>query len=198
MSLGSVLFGNYRRRVLGLLLSHPGQAYYLREIARLTGSAPGTLARELAKLTEAGVLNLVRVGNQAHYSANQACPVFEELASIVRKTSGLVEVLAGGLTPLAGQIKMAFVFGSMASGKGHAGSDIDLMLIGDANFAEAVALMHPLQETLGREINPKVYSKAEWSSLVKKQSAFVRDVLGKPRLFVIGDEKTLSNLGGAA
>ena len=198
MSLSSVLFTDYRRRVLGLLLLHPDQSYHLREIARLTGSAPGTLARELAKLTEAGVLNLVRVGNQTHYSANRACPVFEELASIVRKTSGLVEVLAGGLTPLAGKIKVAFVFGSMASGKSHADSDIDLMLIGNASFAEAVTLMHPLQEMIGREINPKVYSKTEWSSLVKKQTAFIRDVLGKPRLFVIGDEQTLSALGESA
>ena len=68
--------------------------------------------------------------------------MFEELASIVRKTSGLVEVLAGGLTPLVGKIKVAFVFGSMtASGKSHADSDIDLMLIGNVSFAEAVALM---------------------------------------------------------
>ncbi len=144
------------------------------------------------------MLNLERVGNQARYSANRACPVFEELASIVRKTSGLVEVLAGGLTPLAGKIRVAFVFGSMASGKSHADSDIDLMLIGNVGFAEVVALMNPLQEMLGREINPKVYSETEWSSLVKMQSAFIRNVLGKPKLFVIGDEQTLGALEESA
>lgn len=198
MSLASVLFTDYRGRVLGLLLLHPDQAYHLREIARLTGSSPGTLARELDKLTEAGILNLERVGNQAHYSANRDCPVFEELASVVRKTIGLVDVLAEGLAPLAARIDLAFVFGSMASGKAHAGSDIDLLLIGDVDFADVVAQLHPLQETLGREINPKVYSNAEWAALVNKQSAFVRDVLGKPRLLVMGDEQVLGKSGGMA
>ncbi len=199
ISLAAILFPDYRRRVLGLLLLHPDKGYHLREIARLTGTAAiGALARELSKLAEAGVLNLERVGNQAHYSANCACPIFEELASIVRKTSGLADVLAVGLEPLADQIEAALVFGSVASGKANAGSDIDLLLIGSASFADAVAKLHPLQETLGREINPKLYTRAEWASLVAKKSAFVRDVLGKPRVFVIGDEQALTRLGGAA
>lgn len=197
MSLASILFPDYRSRVLGLLLLHPDKSYHLREIARLTGTAGvGALARELAKLAEAGVLNLERVGNQAHYSANLDCPIYEELASIVRKTSGLADVLASGLVPLGNQVELALVFGSMASGKAHAGSDIDLLLIGSASFADVVAKLHPLQEVLGREINPKLYTSAEWGILVAKKSAFVRDVLSKPRIFIIGDEQLLSNLGG--
>lgn len=192
VTLASVLFTDYRRRVLGLLLLHPGQRYYLREIARLTGTVPGTLKRELTKLADAGVLSVEKAGNQVHYAANRDCPIFEELASILRKTSGLADVLADGLVPLAGCIEAAFVFGSMAGGKARAGSDIDLMVIGEAGFAELVACLHPLQELLGREINPKLYTRAEWQKLVQKRSAFVRDVLGKPKLFVIGNERSLS------
>lgn len=195
MTLASVLFTDYRRRVLGLLLLHPEQGYYLREIARLTGTVPGTLKRELTKLADAGVLTVKKVGNQVHYAANRDCPIFEELASVLRKTSGLVDVLADGLVPLAAQIEVAFVFGSMASGKANAGSDIDLMVIGDADFGRVVQQLHPLQQTLGREINPKLYTHAEWQTLVRAQSAFVRDVLGKPRLFVIGSEQSLTANG---
>lgn len=195
MMLGSVLFTDYRRRVLGLLLLHPEQRYYLREIARLTGTVPGTLTRELAKLVDAGVLNVMKVGNQAHYEANRDCPIFAELASILRKTSGLVDVLAEGLVPLAAQIETAFVFGSMATGKASAGSDIDLMIIGKADYGKVVQQLHPLQQTLGREINPKLYSPAEWRKLVAGKSAFARDVLGKPKLFVIGSEQSLTASG---
>jgi predicted nucleotidyltransferase len=191
MTLASVLFTDYRRRVLGLLLLHPEQRYYLREIARLTRTVPGTLTRELSKLVKAGVLTVTKVGNQAHYGANRDCPVFEELAGILRKTSGLVDVLAEGLIPLAAQIEVAFVFGSMASGKGRSGSDIDLMVIGDADYGAVVQQLHPMQQVLEREINPKLYSRTEWQKLVKKQSAFVRDVMGKPKLFVIGNEQSL-------
>ena len=191
MSLSTLLFTDYRRRVLGLLLLHPDEDFHLREIARRTSTVPGTLTRELGKLVESGVLRMEKVGNQARYSANRDCPVFSELASILRKTSGLVDVLADGLAPLASRIKTAFVFGSMASDKASAGSDIDLMVIGEVGFAELVQALHPLQEQLGREISPKLYSPQEWEKLVTARSAFVRDVLTKPKLFVLGHEKDL-------
>lgn len=191
MSLTSLLFTDYRRKVLALLLLHPEQQYHQREIARMTGTVSGTLSRELAKLVEAGLLLKVAIGNQMHYRANRQCLVFEELASILRKTSGLADILSEALLPLAAQIECAFVFGSMASGKASAASDIDLMLIGDANFAELIRVLYPLQERLGREINPKTYRRAEWQALTEQQGAFIREILIKPKLFVMGSEADL-------
>jgi len=189
MSLASVLFTDYRRRVLGLLLLHPERRYHLREIARLTGTVPGTLTRELAKLAEAGVLIKEKVGSQLQFAANRDCPIYEELASILRKTSGVVDVLAEALLPLGEQIEAAFVFGSVASGKETAGSDVDLMVIGSVAYADVVGRLYALQETLGREISPKVYSRAEWRKLCKAQGSFVREVLSRPRLYVVGNDQ---------
>lgn len=194
MSLASLLFTDYRRRVLGLLLLHPERSYHLREIARLTATQPGTLARELSKLALAGVLTKQRVGNQLQYGADRQCPVYEELASILRKTSGLAEVLADALLALREQVAVAFVFGSTASGKARGDSDVDLLLIGDLGFADVVAALYPAQETLGREINPKLYRPEEWRLAVREQGSFIRDVLGKPKLFIIGDEAELQRL----
>ena len=191
MSLTSLLFTDYRRKVLALLLLHPEQQYHQREIARMTGTVSGTLSRELAKLVEAGLLLKVAIGNQMHYRANRQCLVFEELASILRKTSGLADILSEALLPLAAQIECAFVFGSMASGKANAASDIDLMLISDADFAEVIRVLYPLQERLGREINPKTYRRAEWQALTEQQGAFIREILIKPKLFVMGSEADL-------
>lgn len=191
MSLTSLLFTDYRRKVLALLLLHPEQQYHQREIARMTGTVSGTLSRELAKLVEAGLLLKVAIGNQMHYRANRQCLVFEELASILRKTSGLADILSEALLPLAAQIECAFVFGSMASGKASAASDIDLMLIGYADFAEVIRVLYPLQERLGREINPKTYRRAEWQALTEQQGAFIREILIKPKLFVMGSEADL-------
>jgi predicted nucleotidyltransferase len=189
--LATTLFSGYRRRVFGLLLLHPEQRYHLREIARLTGTVPGTLTRELAKLAEVGVLKKEGVGRQVFYSANRECPIFDELASILRKTSGLVDVLADALVPLAEQVEVAFVFGSIASGQASSGSDIDLMVIGSVSFSDLIAALYPVQETLGREINPKIYTRAEWQKFVKENGAFVRDVMSKPKLLVLGDKDDL-------
>ena len=192
-TLSSILFTEYRSRVLGLLLLHPERSYYLREIARLTATVPGTLKREMDKLLEVGLLTVKKVGNQNHYQANRECPIYEDLSNVLRKTSGLSDVLITALLPLSEKIQSAFVFGSVASGKVNAKSDIDLMLIGEVTYPEVVLLLHPLQEQLGREINPKIYADKEWSKLVKDNGAFVHDVLRKQKLFIIGNEQQLQS-----
>lgn len=190
-TLSDLMFPGYRRRVLGLLLLHPDEALHGREIARRTGLPSGTLNRELARLAEAGLLKRERRGNQLLYSAERACPVFEEVASILRKTSGIADVLAAALAPVRERIRAAFVYGSVAGGRERAGSDVDLIVIGELGFADAVKLLHPAQETLGREISPRVYGVREWKQKRRSPDAFLRDVLGRPKIFVLGDEREL-------
>lgn len=191
-SISDLLFPNqYRRKVLGLLLMRPDQQIHLRELARVIGAAPGTLKKELDALCEAGLLRAERVGNQVRFCANTAHPVFPELQALIRKTIGLVDALRLSLAPLAGRIDAAFIFGSMASGTESAGSDIDLMVVGDAGFAEIVDATYAAQATLGREINPKVMSASEWQAKKAESNAFLQNVLNKPRIMLIGDADAL-------
>lgn len=192
-SLIALLLPEYRRRVLGLLLLHPDTQLHGREIARRTGLPAGTITRELGKLTSVGLLQREKRGNQQLYRANKSCPVFAELASILRKTSGVADVLATALAPVADKIDVAFIYGSVARGKETAGSDIDLMLVGQLGFDEAVQLLWPLQAELGREINPQVLGRQEFAA--RAQEAFMRDVLSKPKIFVMGSDDELAKLG---
>jgi predicted nucleotidyltransferase len=189
--LAELLFKGYRRRVLGLLLLHDDKRYHVREIARLTDTVAGTLHKELARLADVGLLLKETVGNQVFYEANRDCPIFEELASIFRKTSGITDVLADALASFSDRIVAAFVFGSMASGKEAAGSDVDLLVIGDVGFTEVARAVYSAQEVLGREINPKVYSKEEWNQMLKNKDAFIKEILKKPKLFIAGSEDEL-------
>jgi len=194
-SVASLLFPEYRRRVLGLLLLRPDEALHGREIARRTGLAPGTITRELGKLADAGLLKREKRGNQQVYSADTAGPIFSELASILRKTSGLADVLVEALAPAADKLRVAFVYGSFAQGRESAGSDVDVMLVGDLGFREAVTLLHPTQALLGREVNPTLYTAREFH---KKASTdrFLIDVLAKPKIFLIGGADELEELAG--
>ena len=194
--LSNLLFSGYRRQVLGLLLLHPERQCHVREIARLTGTSAGTLHKELSRLAQAGVLRRTEQGKQVYYAANRDCPIFEELASILRKTSGLADVLAGALAPIAGQIEFALIYGSLAKGSGQAGSDVDLLLVGEAGFAEVVRLVYPAQTTLGREINPKIYSRDEWDRKLQANDPFVREVLDNPKIFLIGNERDIAESAG--
>ena len=184
--LSDALFTMTQQRVLCLLYTRPDRSFYTNEILRSTGMGVATIKRELDRMVAAGIVTLRRQGNQHHYQANPDCPIYQELLSIVRKTFGVVDVLRQALDPLADRINWGFVFGSVASGNESANSDLDLMLIGDISFAEAVTALHSVQEALSREINPKVYRSDEWKQLLKKKDAFINEVLLKPRLDVIG------------
>src|SRR3984957_10359060 len=157
-SLSTILFPGYRRRVLGLLLLHPEESLHGREIARRTGLPAGTLTRELKRLAEVGLLNRQRRGNQLAYSANRNSPIFEELAGILRKTSGLADVVAEALEPLTDRIDVAFIFGSVARATETQGSNVDVLIIGAVDFGAVIDALHPAQQRLAREINPKVLS----------------------------------------
>lgn len=195
MTLATILFPEYRRRVLGLLLLRPEEALHGREISRRTGLPAGTITRELTKLAEVGLLNRDTRGNQRVYSANTASPVFAELASILRKTSGMADVLAQALAPLMPSLHVAFVFGSMARGQETAGSDIDVMIIGDASFRQIVEALHPTEAVLGREINAQILSPLEFADKANQKEAFLADVLAKPKIFLIGGEDDLEAAG---
>jgi predicted nucleotidyltransferase len=196
-SLAALLFPGYRRRVLGLLFLRPDEALHGRDIGRRTGLSSGALTRELKRLVEVGLLERESRGNQVLYRANRASPVFEEIAAILRKTSGMADELARALAPFGDRIRVAFVFGSMARGSQEAGSDIDVLVIGDADFGSVVDAVYPAQKSLGREINPKVFSVGEWNAKIQAKGAFTTDVLRKPKVFLVGDEDDLAALSGA-
>ena len=77
------LFGRSKQAVLGLLLANPEKAYYVREIAKLTGLRGGGFQRELKKLDKIGILRSQPRGNQLCYQAEERYPAFLELQSIV-------------------------------------------------------------------------------------------------------------------
>ncbi len=186
MGLAHFLLGQSRSAVLGALFLRPEVALHVRELARLTGVSPGSLHRELRALAEMGLLVRKETGRQVYYRANAQCPVYEELTGLLRKTVGLVDVLRAALLPLADQIEQAFVYGSMARGTEHAHSDVDLLVIGNLEFTDAVLALAAAQATLRREINPTVLSRAEFECKLQDVDGFIAQVWRGAKLWVMG------------
>ena len=88
-SLADALFPKVRQRVLAVLFGTPDRSFYANEVIALAQSGSGAVQRELASLSEAGLLTVTRLGNQKHYQANANAPVFAELRGLVLKTIGL-------------------------------------------------------------------------------------------------------------
>ena len=147
--LASILFKDYRQKVLGLLLLHPESEYHVREIARLTDTLAGTLHRELKQLSEVGLLNKRYQGNQVLYRANTSNLIFDDLVNILRKIQSdykaerievkssrvpkmdiLVEKNRDKILSLARKngVRNVRVFGSMARNDADENSDLDLLV----------------------------------------------------------------------
>lgn len=191
----NLMFSAYRRKVLAVLLLRPDQDFHVRELERLTGVPAGSLHRELKALSAAGLLTRAQRGNQVHYQANRSAPIYEELAGIFRKTSGLADVLRESLRGLADRIDVALVFGSMASGQPRAGSDVDILVIGSVSLLDVVKALGQAQEQLGREMNPVVMSRKKLLEAKESGDRFVQRLMKEPKLFVIGDASRLGKPG---
>jgi predicted nucleotidyltransferase len=191
-SLADALFTRTQQRVLGVLFGDPDRSFYASELIRTAGTGSGAAQRELAKLEDSGLVVGRRIGHQKHYQANSQSPLFADLCSIVLKTVGLAEPLREGLKPLSSAIRAAFVYGSVAKATDRSGSDIDLMVISDSlTYGEVFGALERIAETIGRPVNPTVYTPAEFSKRTREENAFVTRVLEQPKVWIIGSEHDL-------
>lgn len=192
-SLADALFTGTQQRVMSLLFGQPGRSFYANELIGLVGAGSGAVQRELARLSQSGLITAHVIGNQKHYRANPASPVFEELSAIVQKTFGLAEPLRAALAPLAKRISVAFVYGSVAKQRDTASSDVDLMVLSDSlNYPDLYTALENVSQRLGRTVNPTIYTHKELAKRIKSGEAFVTRVLEQPKIWLIGDEADLA------
>lgn len=191
-STADALFPAVRQRVLAVLFGSPDRSFYANELIALARSGTGAVQRELASLLAAGLVTVRDQGNQKHYQANAASPVFTELRGLVLKTVGLADVLRAALAPLEDQVAAAFVYGSVARQQDTAASDVDVLIVSDAlGYAEVFGALEGAAQTLGRTINPTLYTRAELARRRAQDNAFVTRVLDQPRIWLMGDEEVL-------
>ena len=195
-SIAAALFTKTQQRVLSLLFGKPDTSFYTNEIVRQANMGRGTITRELEKLASSGLLTLTRAGNQRHYQANHDSPVYKELLGIIRKTSGIADVLKQALKPIDEKIELAFVYGSIAKGKETFGSDIDLMLIGRGlNYNEVIELIMPAEESLQREINPTLFTPEEYQTRLDDGQSFLQRVMEQPKIMIKGEIDDIGKSG---
>jgi predicted nucleotidyltransferase len=186
------LFARTRQRVLAFVFGQPERSFYATELIGLVSAGSGAVQRELAKLAQSGLVTVTPVGNQKHYQANSAAPIYAELCALSQKTVGLAEPLREALAPLAKRIKAAFVFGSVAKHKDTAVSDIDVFVLSDSvDHTDVSGALQGMEFRLARRINPTVFTTAEWRRKRKDGHAFVLKVLKQPKVFLIGSEDEL-------
>jgi predicted nucleotidyltransferase len=174
-----------RRDILILFFSNPSKRYYVRELERLLGYTAGTIRREILKFKKDNFFLTENVGNLVYYKLNKDHPLYNEIKSIVAKTSGIVERLKEALDSIK-NIDIAFIYGSFASGKVTTTSDIDVMIIGDPKATEVAKNLRMLETKFDREINFTLYTKDEFLEK-RNEIEFLKEVMKKEKISLIGD-----------
>lgn len=192
-SLADALFTGTQQRVLALLFGRPERSFYANELISLAGIGSGSVQRELASLTDSGLVSVRFIGNQKHYQANAEAPIFEELKGIVWKTFGLAEPLRRALAPFASNLVAAFIYGSVAKNADTAASDIDLMVVSDeVTYADLFAALDAASADVGRTVNPTILTREELAKRVKTKDSFTTRVLAQPKIWIVGDDRALA------
>jgi predicted nucleotidyltransferase len=179
-----------RQDLLTLFFTNPSKRYYLRELQRMLGYSAGSIRRELLRFQKDNLFTTQKVGNLLYYRLKTNHPLFKELKSIVSKTVGVEGSLRKGISSIK-KIKTAFIYGSFASKKQKADSDIDLMIIGNPDVSSLNEKISGLEKKLEREINITTYTQDEYKNKRKVKSGFVLDLLKNPKIMLVGSEDDL-------
>lgn len=187
----NILKSKLRTKLLEYYFSQPEAEPYVRELAKIIKEDPTNLSRELSRLEDDGIFNSTLRGKQKYFKLNTGFLFYKELKSIVAKTVGIEKRLVDAVGTID-DIEVCFVYGSYASEKERAGSDIDLFVIGDKVkvdlFLDRISI---LEKQLGREVNYRIYSMLDFNKAVKEKNSFVINVLKNKKIFIKGDEKDI-------
>jgi len=189
-----LLTSRVRVKLLTLFITHPAEAFYIRQIARITGETYNNVRLELKNLSELGLILEERHANAIYYKVNGEHFLFPELKLLILKTEAIGDKLREAISPLE-DIRVAFIYGSTAKGTEFASSDIDLMVIGEVDLDTLHKTIDTMEEELGRTVNYTLFGVEEWRGRVRKRNPFVMDVLTHEKVFLVGDENDLSAVG---
>jgi predicted nucleotidyltransferase len=191
--LADALFSRTQQRVFSLLFGQPERAFATSELIALAGSGSGAVQRELQRLVDSKLVVALSTGRQKRYRANASAPIFDELRSIVEKTSGVTEQLRSALAPLGSRVLLALLYGSVAKETDTAASDIDVLLVSDELALEDVfAALEPAERRLGRHVSPTLYTSEEFRRRQHDRNSFLNRVLAGKHVVLVGTEDAVA------
>jgi predicted nucleotidyltransferase len=188
------LFPKIRQGILANFFDQPDKWWYLSELAGQMETSPSSLQRELVSLSESGILQKRRDGNRLYYKAETDSPFYPSLRELIRQTMGVIPALKALLTEFEGEIKIAFIYGSVARREEHTLSDVDVIIIGSIELANIAFKIRDLEKKFAREISLKCYNPKEFTKKLKASNHFLTSVMNDKKIFIRGNKDELAGL----
>jgi predicted nucleotidyltransferase len=191
--LSTLITSKARVELITWFITHPGERYYYRQLIDILNASKQSIQNELARLESAGLLSSQKEGNIRFYRVNKEFILYQEIKSMILKTVGVGDELRKSLSKI-GDIRSAFIYGSVAKNLEDAISDIDVMVIGNVSVDAVHEAIMKAEEHLGREVNYSIFSPGDWKKQLKAKKGCVSDVANNEKIFLIGNDVQFKKL----
>ena len=189
--LEDLFISRVRVKLIQLFLSQPQEIFYVRQLVRLTGEEINAVRRELTRMEDKGLAKKERRGNRLYYHIRKDYPYYQDLISLVAKTTGLGAEIIKNKNKL-GKIKFAILSGRYVRHMPRKSEeDIDLLIIGALNQQLLTSLVRQAESNREKEINYAPMTMDEFNFRKSRRDPFLQKILSAGRVMLIGDEEEM-------
>ncbi|OPL11997.1 MAG: hypothetical protein AVO34_01920 [Firmicutes bacterium ML8_F2] len=174
-------------RLLKLFLRNPTESFRLKDISTRTKSDIRSCSQQVKKLENINLISSKKKGKVKVYSVNSGFDFYNELKTLVLKSSpASKDKLLQRLKSL-GRIKLAVLSGVFIN---LDNSRVDLLVVGDGIKNKKLSgFLRDLEAEVGKEIDYVVFSVRDFTYRYDMFDRFIRDVMEKPHEKIINKLK---------
>ncbi|KKU63000.1 MAG: Transcriptional regulator [Candidatus Amesbacteria bacterium GW2011_GWA1_47_16] len=189
--LKDLLISKTRVKILENFLSDPTQMFHVRDLVRRTGDEINAVRRELARMEQVGMVKKEPRGNRLYYWFRKDYVFYQDLLSMVSKTTGL------GATIIKNRNKLGKVVLVMLSGNfvrhqpRHQPDEVDLLIVGELVMPELAALIRAEEVKRSLPINYTPMTEEELKFRKSRRDPFLLGIMTNSRVMILGDESDL-------
>jgi predicted nucleotidyltransferase len=172
-------------RLLALLLLQPERSWTLQELATDLHAPQSSVHRELSRTEDAGLVVRDATARPHRFAAAPDDPMYEPLAELLNRSVGVEAELRSALD--RPDVIAAVIYGSWPRGTRRPGSDIDVLVVGNASLRDLRRVVRPIGKAAGRTVDVTLLSPEEFSRMRDEGAGYLRSVLDEPTTALVGD-----------
>lgn len=189
-SLTDFMVSKVRVKLFQAFLSNPSDMFYVRELTRKTKEEINAVRRELLRMEKSGMIKSEHRGNRLYYYFKPSYLFYQELLSLVAKTTGLGRAIVKNKQKL-GTIKFAMFSGKFVRGLERTKDDVDLLIVGQVILPQLTLIVREYEAKTKKEVNYTVMTDDELTFRKNRRDPFILQILNNSRIMLIGDEQEL-------
>ncbi|MCK4671636.1 MAG: winged helix-turn-helix transcriptional regulator [Candidatus Aegiribacteria sp.] len=165
---GEALFGKIRRELLCLFFLNPDRSFYLLELVAILQTGRGGVQRELANLTESGIIRREKTGVKTFFRVADDSAIFVQMRDILEKITDIRNMISSAVKSADKTIITAILSPIILSGSTRS---VRLLIVCDEINDLFQKEMDRVQLLTGIEIQMEIVRQSELSAFINEHSS---------------------------